>query len=722
MVAILCACGGRDEVVPDGGPDAAVTADGAVTPDGVPMPDARPMVMLGPIESFAEISPGGALANLFPGATATWNGTEFVVASSFAIYWVRPDGTVRDGIVPTLPGAIACHASGECLIASGANDGVRVIRVAADGTELDPAPIFLDTPTDRGALVGATQNGFVVISATALGVNATRFGLSGPPIDATPIELMPGVFATQGNYGDIACDDAGCTVVLRDSLGFDTGPVHVIRFFEDGTVSPVTDIPNWVSVGGVACASARCLVIQQRQTGPGPLEGVFIDPLGAIEGAPFMIAALDDSNFTFDVAADATGFTVIAQHGATATDPHGQVRVIHLDPTGAVEASSDPIPADYDSTWEGASSVACSPSICLAVTSADGIVRRVLIQAGVPLVPQPGYFATADAQLDIRTAAAEDGGHFVSWIDVGVDAEVVTRTIRGAIWSEHAWSIPVTIPLDPDAAWATAAWPGVGYVAISAESGTIGIVRLSQSGALVDTIATTASIPAARYLDHIACLSDGCLVTYQGTGGSFGRFTVDASLAATSLAPTSAAIVGLIPYQTGYAGVSVVDGHVVLQLIAADGTVTSSVDTTPDATRASPRGPLIAPLGDGLVVAWHDDSGESARTISPTLELGPIVPLPIPEDGYLVEVVRSGPGVLFTWAYYWVHRTIYGLQTDATLAPISAPFEIAHVDSNGFAAHTTSSDGTTALCAWTYLDRNPALLTERLAVRSITAD
>jgi hypothetical protein len=83
--------------------------------------------------------------------------------------------------------------------------------------------------------------------------------------------------------------------------------------------------------------------------------------------------------------------------------------------------------------------------------------------------------------------------------------------------------------------------------------------------------------------------------------------------------------------------------------------------------------------------------------------------------------VRSGPGVLFGWSFEYPRRTIYCLQTEANLAPLSEPFEIATVDSNGSGFDSLSSDGSTALCAWSYLDSDPAVMTERLAVRSITA-
>jgi hypothetical protein len=308
-------------------------------------------------------------------------------------------------------------------------------------------------------------------------------------------------------------------------------------------------------------------------------------------------------------------------------------------------------------------------------------------------------------------------GHLVTWYDIGVDAGVPTETLRAAVWSSGEWSPPIGIPLYGAR---ITPWPGTGYVLFTDDDGVVDLVRVSSTGTLLDTLPRSLPIAGGGALSDLACTVDRCLVRYTTSTGEHGRFTFDANLTVAQLGPPGTAG-RLIPYESGFAGVSGVDGDLQFQLVTADGDVTESVDVTPDVTLPTGYTLSLSALPGGVAVVWRTATDAWARKVSSSLTLGPVVTVPLPGSAYAVAVVSSGPGLLFTWSYEWVRRTIYGLQTDANLNPLGEPFEIANVDSIGFGFDSLSSDGTTALSAWTHLDSDPTLLTERLAVRSITA-
>jgi hypothetical protein len=514
----------------------------------------------------------------------------------------------------------------------------------------------------------------------------------------------------------MACDDLGCTIAVRDSLEIDNGPVRLVRLWTDGTHGPPVDVAGAYAVAGFACTAGICLLTQQRDGLAGPVEGMLLDAAGTPIGPVFPIMTADDSNYGFDIGADATGFTVTVDHGATSS-VQGQTRVVHVGLDGSVGPASDTVPSGFYGAFEH-STVACSPTRCMVASSLQWVLYRARVDAGIPVDVAPLYLPAGNGQASV-SIATDGGGYLVSWTDYRLDAEQPTRERRAAIWSGTDWGSPTSVPLPSSGV--AGGWEGIGYLIAARSGDMLSLVRLAPDGTSIDPTPIQTPVPMLVGVAAVACQPMACLIVYRTTQAD-GLARLDASGNLVLLPATSpvAKRLSISRFGDDFA-VAAQDSADRMWLLpfTSEGEQVGAVDFTDSVPTASAV-PQIAEVGDHLVAGWfHLGDFYVVRRIASDLVLGPVIEFPITAASSVRLDALAGDALL-TWSGAWPSTTLYAARLGPDLELLDpTPIAIADIASVGFTGHALASTGSTALCGWSSLDDAPSLMTERLAIRSI---
>ena len=487
---------------------------------------------LGEVFGFDEVATSAADGAQSQAAVA-WNGTTFLVA------WIDQQSGVRaarvglDGIALDEPPLTlgprgnlrtpTASCSGDvCAVAwvdLAASDGrqLQMVRLAANGSAIDSSPL---TFVGYWPGLGAYDGGFLLSSNDNGGVFAVRVGLSGEPLDPTPIEVSTG---SQLSNPRLGCDAAGCLVAVTTC---EPGSPCVARVFRiaagDGTVTPPggTMLPALAMPLAVARGPSGYLVVDAGYEG---VQGVLVDPTGTPTSEAFTIFAPATSGTGAFVevaaAADVDGFVVTALQ-MVSNETRLVAKRVAFDGTVAPGLPVDLLPAFYE---QMPPAFACATTRCLAAATVATFESDVVLTRleGTVRLDDPPLVPTHSANRQWFPAAASNGvDYLVVWSDVRQTGAAIRAARLSGVgpWIDEA-SIEVA-PVRGWQTWPTVAWTGESYLVVWSDLDGLYGTRVSTDGRLLDpTPSLLRSGSLSSGTPHGASCHEGaCVLTFEEEG------------------------------------------------------------------------------------------------------------------------------------------------------------------------------------------------------------
>lgn len=327
-------------------------------------------------------------------ARAVWSGDRYLVAwvqtvdadTDLHFLHVRADGTQVESAPVRVPltgnqslYAASCGAS-SCLLVYrdpvGTTPSVRALRVAHDGTVLDPAGGVVVTSASSVSTVRAVNGGAYDLIYWRMSIGtayAARVSADGALVDATPMPI--GSFHSSG-VGPAVCLATGCLIGCRPASG-SIGLIHV-AFDGGGRLAALT--AGGYDTPVVACGAAGCRAAF-AETSTNRLTTVAVTSTGAPTGPAIQPVLRGNAQEEPWIIAGPTDFLVAWRDERVAP---AEVRVARMGPAGPLSADSVAVttatranPGRIVGAYGGGTHV-------VAWSDTNLLVRRVLADGSLP--------------------------------------------------------------------------------------------------------------------------------------------------------------------------------------------------------------------------------------------------------------------------------------------------------------------------------------------------